>query len=222
MYNYTEEKMKGKGPVESEGFMNALSSQAAKMKEKKRKLSKPKALSLVSKTGSGGVAAGEGDSPTPTSAEPQEPMDTSSPTSDQKGEEGSKTKKKTVSWAEDSNLVMVHYFEMDESERAINREHGSFIDAAQREKMREREARESGLMFIRDRLIEMISVRLMITHTFSFSLCLEVTYVAIETYVCIWCCIYVTRERHFIHTYEDLSTSHILLYTQFGKTLLIL
>ena len=32
--------MKGKGPVESEGFMNALSSQAAKMKEKKRKLSK--------------------------------------------------------------------------------------------------------------------------------------------------------------------------------------
>ena len=32
--------MKGKGPVESEGFMNALSSQAAKMKEKKRKISK--------------------------------------------------------------------------------------------------------------------------------------------------------------------------------------
>ena len=32
------------------------------------------------------------------------------------GEEGSKRKKK-VSWAEDSNLVMVHYFEMDESER---------------------------------------------------------------------------------------------------------
>ncbi|CAI8047829.1 hypothetical protein GBAR_LOCUS26458 [Geodia barretti] len=108
--------MKGKGPVESEGFMNALSSQAAKMKEKKRKISKPKALSLVSKTGSGGVVAGEADSPTPTSAEPQEPMDTGTPTSDQKGEEGSKRKKK-VSWAEDSNLVMVHYFEMDESER---------------------------------------------------------------------------------------------------------
>ncbi|CAI8047826.1 Serine/threonine-protein phosphatase 1 regulatory subunit 10 [Geodia barretti] len=149
--------MKGKGPVESEGFMNALSSQAAKMKEKKRKISKqPKALSLVSKTGSGGVVAGEADSPTPTSAEPQEPMDTGTPTSDQKGEEGSKRKKK-VSWAEDSNLVMVHYFEMDESERAINREQGSFLDAAQREKTREREARESGLMFIRDRLIEMIS-----------------------------------------------------------------
>ena len=28
---------KGKGPVESEGFMNALSSQAARMKEKKKK-----------------------------------------------------------------------------------------------------------------------------------------------------------------------------------------
>ena len=28
---------KGKGPVESEGFMNALSSQAARMKEKKIK-----------------------------------------------------------------------------------------------------------------------------------------------------------------------------------------
>jgi hypothetical protein len=48
MYNYTEEKMKGKGPVESEGFMNALSSQAAKMKEKKRKLSKVRILSTVS------------------------------------------------------------------------------------------------------------------------------------------------------------------------------
>ena len=34
----------------------------------------------------------------------------------------------------------------------------SFLDAAQREKMREREARESGLMFSRDRLIEMIPV----------------------------------------------------------------
>ena len=45
----------------------------------------PKALSLVSKTGSGGVVAGEADSPTPTSAEPQEPMDTGTPTSDQKG-----------------------------------------------------------------------------------------------------------------------------------------
>ena len=33
------------------------------------------------------------------------------------GEEGSKTKKKRVSWAEDSNLVVMHYFEMDESER---------------------------------------------------------------------------------------------------------
>lgn len=39
-YTNTEEKVKGKGPVESEGFMNALSSQAAKMKEKKRKISK--------------------------------------------------------------------------------------------------------------------------------------------------------------------------------------
>lgn len=34
----TDEKSgKGKGPVESEGFMNALSSQAARMKEKKIK-----------------------------------------------------------------------------------------------------------------------------------------------------------------------------------------
>ena len=32
------------------------------------------------------------------------------------------------------------------------------MDAAQREKMREREARESGLMFSRDRLIEMMTV----------------------------------------------------------------
>lgn len=38
--HYIEERGKGKGPVESEGFMNALSSQAAKMKEKKRKVSK--------------------------------------------------------------------------------------------------------------------------------------------------------------------------------------
>ena len=35
-----DERGKGKGPVESEGFINALSSQAAKMKEKKRKVSK--------------------------------------------------------------------------------------------------------------------------------------------------------------------------------------
>ena len=41
---------------------------------------------------------------------------------------------------------------------AIVRERGSFVDAAQREKMREREALESGLMFSRDRLIEMIAV----------------------------------------------------------------
>lgn len=34
----------------------------------------------------------------------------------------------------------------------------SFLDAAQQEKMREREALESGLMFSRDRLIEMIPV----------------------------------------------------------------
>lgn len=34
----------------------------------------------------------------------------------------------------------------------------SFLDAAQQEKMREREALASGLMFSRDRLIEMIPV----------------------------------------------------------------
>ena len=42
----------------------------------------------------------------------------------------------------------------------------SFLDAAQREKLREREARESGLMFSRDRLIEMIAVRLQYTSTY--------------------------------------------------------
>ena len=42
----------------------------------------------------------------------------------------------------------------------------SFLDAAQREKLREREARESGLMFSRDRLIEMIPVRLQYTSTY--------------------------------------------------------
>ena len=41
----------------------------------------------------------------------------------------------------------------------MTRNRGSFMDAAQREKMREREALESGLMFSRDRLIEMIAVR---------------------------------------------------------------
>ncbi len=35
----------------------------------------------------------------------------------------------------------------------------SFLDAAQQEKMREREALASGLMFSRDRLIEMMPVR---------------------------------------------------------------
>ena len=45
---YAEEKLKGKGPVESEGFMNALSSQAAKMKEKKRKVSKVRCPHYVS------------------------------------------------------------------------------------------------------------------------------------------------------------------------------
>jgi len=34
----------------------------------------------------------------------------------------------------------------------------SFMDAAYKEKMREREALESGLMFSRDRLFEMIAV----------------------------------------------------------------
>ena len=33
----TEKGGKGKGPVESEGFMNALSTHAARMKEKKKK-----------------------------------------------------------------------------------------------------------------------------------------------------------------------------------------
>ena len=36
--------------------------------------------------------------------------------------------------------------------------HKSFLDAAQHEKLREREALEAGLMFSRDRLIEMIPV----------------------------------------------------------------
>ena len=40
IYYDLDERGKGKGPVESEGFINALSSQAAKMKEKKRKVSK--------------------------------------------------------------------------------------------------------------------------------------------------------------------------------------
>lgn len=39
-----DERGKSKGPVESEGFINALSSQAAKMKEKKRKVSKVSTL----------------------------------------------------------------------------------------------------------------------------------------------------------------------------------
>ena len=40
----------------------------------------------------------------------------------------------------------------------VNRQ-GSFLAAAQQEKMREREALESGLMFSRDRLVEMIPVK---------------------------------------------------------------
>ena len=39
----------------------------------------------------------------------------------------------------------------------MNRQ-GSFLAAAQQEKMREREALESGLMFSRDRLVEMMLV----------------------------------------------------------------
>ena len=35
----------------------------------------------------------------------------------------------------------------------------NFLDAANKEKMREREALESGLMFSRDRLFEMVAVR---------------------------------------------------------------
>lgn len=46
-YTCIEERGKGKGPVESEGFMNALSSQAAKMKEKKRKVSKVNPTQLL-------------------------------------------------------------------------------------------------------------------------------------------------------------------------------
>ena len=38
--------------------------------------------------------------------------------------EGQKSKKR-VSWAEESNLVMIHYFEMDESERGGVGESGS-------------------------------------------------------------------------------------------------
>ena len=57
----------------------------------------------------------------------------------------------------------------------------SFMDAAQQEKMREREALESGLMFSRDRLIEMIPVIscfILISLTFLFLL---VNLVAIGT-----------------------------------------
>ncbi len=41
----------------------------------------------------------------------------------------------------------------------------SFLDAANKEKLREREALESGLMFSRDRLFEMIPVSTLICYT---------------------------------------------------------
>ena len=47
MFVLADERGKGKGPVESEGFINALSSQAAKMKEKKRKVVKVQSYSCV-------------------------------------------------------------------------------------------------------------------------------------------------------------------------------
>lgn len=46
----------------------------------------------------------------------------------------------------------------------------SFLDAAQQEKMREREALASGLMFSRDRLIEMIAVSFQVVQCLNLEL----------------------------------------------------
>lgn len=153
-----------KGITESSSFMNALSSQvAAKWQEKRVKKIK-------------GVGAKP--SPTQTKApvevgENGGNMEVTSPIKDislsvnslgpESMEEApqqdnsditvpSSVLKKRVSWASDESLVIVHYFEMDESERGVNRSR-SFLDAAQQEKLMEREAMSSRIMF--DQLMEM-------------------------------------------------------------------
>ncbi|XP_019852044.1 PREDICTED: serine/threonine-protein phosphatase 1 regulatory subunit 10-like [Amphimedon queenslandica] len=141
-----------KGLMESNIFMDTLSSQAAAKWQEKRikKLNKsgPKPSPTQTK------APSDIETP-PTSADPLHPLTNGlDATNGDEGEnevdkmetsdsESKKPKKKKVSWADDKNLVSIHYFEMDESERTNVSFGKSFLDAAQREKLMEKEALSS-------------------------------------------------------------------------------
>ena len=117
MHTHTLTDPKGsKGPIESEGFMAFLSHQAlAATKLKEKKVKKASKSSKPTRTNS--VTSDTGDPKqevtTPTTDTP--PMETEQlqvPTEEI-------LKKKRVSWASDDNLTIVHYFELNESERGL-------------------------------------------------------------------------------------------------------
>ena len=102
----------GKGPIESEGFMAFLSNQAA-TKHKEKKVKKNSKMPKISRNNSvtSDTTESKQEVTTPTTDTPPIVEETEEDPS----EPGSK--KKRVTWASDSNLTTMHYFEMDESER---------------------------------------------------------------------------------------------------------
>jgi protein phosphatase 1 regulatory subunit 10 len=157
----TSPATKTKGPTESLGFMNALSSQV--QPQRVRKVRKVIRAIPNTKLARQSRLSSEDD------AEQKHQMDESSNSGpsgagqkdeaneDEDGEDGPpKPKKKKVSWAPDDQLTDVLYFEPDESER-VNRGSGNFLDAAAREKLLERQTMEAAKRS-NDRMEEQIPV----------------------------------------------------------------
>ncbi len=103
-----------KGPKESEGFMAFLSNQVATKQKKVKKIPK---LAKMNRTNSVTSDTNEArpDVTTPTTDTPTLPA----PEEEEEMEVTNSTKKKKVSWASDDNLAVMHYFELDESERGM-------------------------------------------------------------------------------------------------------
>jgi len=166
--------------VESFGLMNAIGAVASKVPKKKKKPlqskptlplddilnSKPKPnesqpdASPMREQGGKGEKAGDvniveenSDQSRDTEMDVNDDEDSSrdgtQPPSNKK-----KKGKKSISWAEEDNLIKVFYFELDEEERAAMHHTISFMAAKHNELIREREALENARRLGEDRMIE--------------------------------------------------------------------
>ncbi|XP_065917118.1 serine/threonine-protein phosphatase 1 regulatory subunit 10-like [Dysidea avara] len=152
------------GLTESSGFMNAISSQAAAVAKLKKPKRPPTKLPHSSQAPTSSSTPTTSPSPqgTTTTADTKshEEQDTTSNSKDSETNQSLDAEKgkskKRVSFASDDQLTQIFYFEMDESERSVMRNR-TFMDAAQAEKMREREAMENVKLLYHDNMIEMTS-----------------------------------------------------------------